>query len=142
MKKWVSRLVAFVFALACLITVTAPTYALFVDTPSIDPVEPAYVGILSTRCSISISSTGTAKVTSSVQVDSGYTMSVTLKLQRSRDNSAWSTLGTWTGSTAQISKTKTVTSGYYYRSQVTVKVYNSSGTLVETVTKSSSSIYY
>ena len=65
-----------------------------------------------------------------------------MRLQKSVDKSNWSNVIIWMSYSTTLNKTKSVSSGYYYRTQVTVRVYDSNHNLVETVTKSSGAIYY
>lgn len=102
----------------------------------IGTIEPCYVGVNSSSCNLSISS-GTATCRGAVTLKSGYTASLTLKLQRSKDGSSWTTLKTWTATGTSINKSYYVSSGYKYRATFNVKVYNSSGTLVDNFTKTS-----
>lgn len=88
-------------------------------------------------------SPGVATCRSSCHATSGYTISIECKLQRYTGTS-WSTVKTWTTSAnryASISQTWTVPSGYTYRVYSTFRIYNSSGTLLETGTNSKSYAY-
>lgn len=140
MKKMVKRLTALMLAVLCLVAAIGPAYAATVEEPEDDPLAPEYVGISSLSSSISVSS-GTATCRATVHVKSGYHVYVTMKLQESSDKSSWWTGVTWQ-TTGSMTKTHSVSSGKYHRVQVTVKVYDSSNTLVETVTTNSPSTYY
>lgn len=141
MKKCGKRILAVLLALCCFCASVVSASAIDADLDA--PIaEARYTGAVSVSSNISVSTSGTATCTAVVQIRSGYTAKTTLKLQRSSNNSKWSTRKSWTGTDGVLTKTKSVAAGYYYRAQVSTKVYNSSGTLVDSITKSSSSVYY
>lgn len=109
-----------------------PAYA--VDAS--DQIKPYYVGATDATCGLDIAS-GKATCEGTVILRSGYSASLTLKLQKSPDGKSWSTLKTWTATGTSISKPYYVSSGYNYRATLTAKVYNSSGTLVDNITRTS-----
>jgi hypothetical protein len=85
-----------------------------------------------------IRSNGKADCYSSAIVSSGYTGSLTVRLQRSTDKKTWTTIYTWTASgsgTLSIDKYRYVVSGYSYRVNATFSTY-SGGNLVGTATAS------
>lgn len=114
-----------------------PAYAM----DNTDSIQPYYVGTSGAGCSLSISS-GKANCKGYVYLYSGYTSSLTLKLQKSSNGTSWSTLQTWTSSGSSIEKPYYVSSGYKYRVTLTAKVYNSSGTLVDNITRTSATKSY
>ena len=104
-----------------------------------------YEYVSSINASLSISS-GTAKAAGKVCSSDNLKTSITVRLQRKSSNGTWSTISTWTDSNnsgaSEAGGTKTLTSGYSYRVYVTGKVYNSAGTVVETVDKYSATKSY
>lgn len=108
-------------------------------------VEPRYTGISTFTTSLTISS-GTAKCTSSSMLsDPSYSQTLTMRLQRSVNQSVWSTVQSWTGSNSfniSLSETRSITHGYYYRLYCTANVYTSSGSWYGSNTKITDSQYY
>ena len=142
MKKTMRKLIALILAVCALVTTAMPAWATSLETPEDDPLVPEYVGISSLSCSCNVSS-GTATCKGSVKLKSGYTCHLAMRLQRSNDKSSWSSRVIWMSQTAtSMTKTQSVTSGSSYRVQLVVSVYNSSGSLVETVTLNSNVVYY
>ena len=125
---------------------TLPAAALDVEPPAdpIDPIEP-YINIDSFTATISISSSGYATCGSSVSTkNSSYYVSLTMTLQKYysggwHDVKTWSTSGT---GGAFLSKSRYVTSGYYYRTKATAYVTTSGGSYVESPSAYSASVYY
>lgn len=108
-------------------------------------VEPRYTG-LSTFTTALIINSGTAKcqVTSTLS-NTSYTQTLTVRLQRSVNQSVWTTLQSWTdtgGFTAAVDTSRSITHGYYYRLYCTANVYTSSGSWYGSNTKISDSQYY
>lgn len=132
MKKRIALLITLLMVASVCIGVNIPTQA----ANMMDQAEPYYVGIADVSCTLGITS-GKATCSGNISLRSGYSASLTLKLQQSKDGSSWSTLKTWTATGSRISKSYYVSSGYKYRATFNVKVYNSSGTLVDNLTKTS-----
>ena len=131
MKIHMIRGIAAFLLTVCFVSgANAPTYA--VDNTSI--IEPYYTGAINERRTLSISS-GKATCKGYLTLRSGYTASLTLKLQQSNNGSSWTTLKTWTATGRIISKSYYVSSEYKYRATFNIKVYNSEGTLVDNFTK-------
>lgn len=103
--------------------------------PYMDYIVNAYSGI-------SISSSGTVIISSSVNgyQDTTTKVAITAKLQQYK-NGEWTTLKTYTSESnshrTRISETKSVSKGYSYRVQSTVKAYNGSSVETKIVTSSS-----
>lgn len=130
MKTHMMRGIAALLLIVCFVGETSLS-AYAVDNT--DTIQPYYVGASGAGCSLSIQS-GKATCKGYVYLYSGYTSSLTLNLQK-YSNGAWKTQKTWTGSGKMIKKPYYVSSGYKYRATFNVKVYNSSGTLVDNITK-------
>ena len=132
------RILSVICAIVMLAVMAVPAFA---AVPEDTVVSPQYTYIKSNSVNLTINeSTGVATCTSSCYATSGYTVSIECKLQRYTGTS-WSTVKTWTTSAnryASISQTWTVPSGYTYRVYSTFRIYNSSGTLLETGTNSKS----
>ena len=135
----------FSVSLSILILVASTSFANALDETE-PTVQPRYTGLSYMTVGINISSSGGATCTGYSYTHAGYTASMTLKIQKSSNDSSWSTLKTWSDSSETrnlaIEKVYYVLSGYYYRTQCIVKVYNSDGKLIETVTKNSPSKYF
>lgn len=142
MKKIRKQLTAALLLTMCIIGgFQAPVLAYYYNEGDIGTIQPCYVGVNSSSCSLSISS-GTATCKGTVNLKSNYTASLTLKLQRSTDGNSWTTLKTWSATGTSISKSSGVSSGYKYRATLNVKVYNSSGTQVDNFTVKSATKSY
>lgn len=144
MKKSAKKLLTIFVVLICVMGSVLPVNAAVLVEPSIKPL---YVGTTSVTCNLSISESGKATCSTQVRLKSGYTAEETLKLQRSVSGSSWSLVKSWSTSVTSsaltlFSKSQSVSHGYYYRVQVILKVYDSSGHLAETITKTTSSIHY
>lgn len=100
-----------------------------------DDVMPCYTYTSTVSASLSISS-GTATAKGSIVPYNSRPTSVKVQLQRYSDGQ-WSTISTWkdsdTGGVSSAGGTKTVTSGYSYRTFVTGYVYDSDGVVIEVV---------
>lgn len=95
-------------------------------------VGPRYKGTATISADLSISSTGKASCAGVVVLYSGYTATLTMKLQQ-YNGSYWTTIKSWsTSDSKSLSKSYYVSSGYSYRVVTSAKVYNSAGTYVET----------
>lgn len=105
-------------------------------------VSPRYTGTSTIVTDLSISSTGKATCAGTVVLYSGYTATLTMKLQQ-YNGSYWTTIQTWsTSDSKSLSKSYYVSSGYSYRVVTSAKVYNSSGTYVETPSVTSATKSY
>ena len=78
----------------------------------------------------------------SAYVANGYNATVVMELQQK--NGTWKPIKRWSKSGGYVSMNESyrVSSKYYYRVAVTAKVYNSSGSLVESKTSYSGEVYY
>lgn len=103
-------------------------------------IMPRYTGITLLVSSLTISNAGAAKGNGSATARSGYTVDLTVELKRDG-----SIIKTWTSSgsgTISAGGTYYVTSGHEYVVTTTATVYNSSGTLIETISKDSATKSY
>ncbi len=137
-KKWFCLALVLVL---CIMT-GIPAYA--TEDPADDPVDPTrYIGTIAAYAQISIDSSGNATCTCTYTLRSGYSSEVTMRLQQKQ--SSWIPIHIWTKPTSgssPFSGTTSVTSGYYYRCSVIMRVYDSNGAYVETVRVNSSKMYY
>ena len=108
-----------------------------------DIPTPYYDATARITASLSISTSGLASCSGAITLsDSSCSASLTMKLQQ-YTSSGWSTIETWsTSNSTRLSKTRYVTSGYYYRVVTSANVYNSSGKYVESPSATSTSKYY
>lgn len=124
------RSISFLLILMLICSLALPAFAAE-DTY----VQPRYKHIAIFSVDISYGSWGIATCTSSVIIDSGYSVTLTLSLQRSSDGTTWENVETWsdegTGG-AFISEERALYSKYSYRVLATANVYDSAGNLVET----------
>ncbi len=107
-----------------------------------DMISLQYVGLEDITADLDISSNGYADCSGSADVRSGYNVTVVMELQQK--NGTWKPIKTWSKSGGYVSLNESyrVSSKYYYRVAVTAKVYNSSGSLVESKTSYSGEVYY
>lgn len=150
MKKMLSTLCAFILTGSMLVLPVAA------EETSVEPalqqipllsdseVNPYYVAI--NNIFMDIDSNGTT-VSASAECHylSGYTAKMTVNLQRSTNNSSWAKtmgLGTVSSSNGTVSlyDSAKVLSGYYYRVQANVTIYDGN-TVIDSASAYSSSIY-
>ena len=114
--------------------------------PSENPIHPRFVRIAHLSSSCSISSSGYADCYGQVDLNrTSDTAELIMELQRSSNGYDWDTIKSWTASgkcAVELSKGWYVASGYSYRVHITVRVYTSSGSLVETATEDSFTAKY
>ena len=104
-------------------------------------ISPQNIAI--TRCENKFTLQSSTKVScyGSTDVYDGYTAGVIVELQQNTGN--WGTIKTWSSDRAYcatVDEYYTITKGYSYRLKLTHKAYNSSGKLVESITKYSNVI--
>lgn len=131
MKRTLKRITASILVTTCVIGGNAVPVLAY-DAGQAGVVEPCYVGVNSKSCSLTLSS-GTATCTGTVNLKNGYSAKLTLKLQQRKSGGSWSTIQTWTASGTRISKSRSVSSGYEYRATLSAKIYDSSGTQVDSL---------
>lgn len=117
------------------ILLAVPAYAAETSSYTTESVvSPQFTYIWQMSAGLGINSSGKAHCSGSVDVASIYTSHLTVSLQKNTDGS-WATIKSWTGTGAGLGL---IVEGDYYVSQgtyrvcTTAKVYNSSGTLLET----------
>jgi len=110
--------------------------SLTVNVFAAQTVQPRYTHIISLSYNISLSSSAESVIChAACQTRNSMEIQIECKLQR-YNNSKWNNVKTWTASGnghASINKTWAVPGGYDYRIYVTYKVYDSTGTCVESV---------
>ena len=108
-------------------------------------IMPRYTYVSKINSTLSISS-GTASAVGLVTTSQKLKTSIIVRLQREYSSGKWTTISTWTSSNesgaSEAGGTKTLTSGYNYRVYVTGKVYDSAGTVIETVERYSTTKSY
>lgn len=109
-----------------------------------DLIMPCYTYTNEVKAKLSVSS-GIATASGSIWPDGNLRTSVQVQLQRN-DNGQWNTIATWRGSNSsgysEAGGTKSLTSGYAYRTFTTGYVYNSDGVVIEVVSNKSSEKSY
>ncbi len=110
--------------------------------PGDDPIPYQYATYAKAFCSVS---GGTATCRTKVTGSAGVTKIVATQTLQRKSGGSWSNLQTWSpdtvyGSTFNVSHTKSVSSGYYYRTKATVTVYK--GAASETFTVYSGTVNY
>lgn len=107
-----------------------------------DMISLQYIGLEDVTANLNISGNGYAECSGSAEVRSGYSVTVVMELQQK--NGAWIPIETWSKSGRYVSMNESyrVANKYNYRVVVTAKVYNSSGSLVESKPSYSGEVYY
>lgn len=138
----------FIFILS---TVTLFNYNVFGDTDltvvtnnsEYTEISPKYIAIITPDKNLSISS-GKATCYGYTKTQGNYKAKVKVELQKS--GSTWTTIKSWektsTNSSATVNETYSVTKGYSYRLKTTHYALNSSGSIVESTVKYSSTVSY
>lgn len=129
-KKTCRSVITVVLVLALMLSLTAFASA----------AQPRYANIRNLRVDLSSASNGYTIDYAKVELyDRSYTAELTLDLMRNM-NGTWTKVKSWSASgspSAVIDEQWYVLAGYEYQLIATAKVYNPSGTCVETVTASS-----
>lgn len=135
-SEYLKRIVCLLLAVS-LMLVTSST-ALAIEEGAI---RPNYVGLSSVTPSVTVNTNSTVLCSGKVVCKADYTASVIWSLQY-QSNRSWIPVQSWNGSgkTILLNQIAATVSGRIYRLQAVVKVYNSSGKQVETVTGTSNSI--
>jgi hypothetical protein len=113
-----------------------------------NPIEPEYVGVSVLGTNLTVSTSGTLSCTGYATIKSTYYGYATWTLQKSKQtNNNYQGIATWTDdgygyTTLSLNKTRQAVSGYKYRIEMNLKVYNSSGTKVDDITVYSPIVYY
>lgn len=103
-------------------------------------IQPRYTGISDMFSSLTVSSSGAAKCTGSVEVRSGYTVNLTVELKQDGTS-----IKEWTSSgsgTVSAGGTYYVKSGHDYVVTTTAEVCDSKGNVIETPSKDSLTSFY
>lgn len=109
-----------------------------------ESIQPFYIEAQRVTVILSIASDGTATCGGSVVTKNNNTKTnVTLTLKKSIDGKSWSRVTSWSASGsgltgATVDETYTVSKGYQYKVTVSGKIYDTSGKLLESVSKTSS----
>ena len=139
MKKTCSRLLSLLLV-GILIASVVPVQAAFSDTT---PYR--FDHVASCSIALTISSKGLATCTSNMILRDGVTAEMTVTLYNSTDKKSWDYVKSWdtSGSLAlALEKSYYVMSGHYYKAVLSADIYNSSGSLVESITSTSNIHYY
>ena len=141
MSKKIYRVLSSIVMTFCVLTASLSASATADGGSSI---QPFWVGLSSLKADLIISASGVAGCDGEVKVKSGYTADVTMELQRSTNLVTWETVKSWNDSgsgTLELNKLYYVATGYYYQVKVSANVYNASGALIESPSKTSSIVY-
>ncbi len=131
--------------LACLILILSMLCFSTSAAGTEQTVEPRYTGISTFTAGLTISAGEAWCRSSSTLSSTSYSQTLTMRLQRSVNESVWTTVQSWTGSNSfniSLSETRSITHGYYYRLYCTANVYTSSGSWYGSNTKITDSQYY
>ena len=103
-------------------------------------IRPMYTGISSITSNLSISSDGAANCNGKATTQNGHTVDLTVQLrQNGKIIKTWTASGSGVVSAGGIYY---VASGYSYYVTTTANVYTSGGTLIESISKNSSTVTY
>ncbi len=92
-----------------------------------------------------VASKGLATCTSNMILRDGVTAEMTVTLYNSTDKKSWDYVKSWDTSgsfSLLLEKSYYVMSGHYYKAVLSADIYNSSGSLVESITSTSNIRYY
>lgn len=133
MKRYVKRCMGLALVLVCLITATQ--VSVFANE-----ITPRYVGVSFITADLEISTSGRASCYGYAAVESGYSVDLTVSLQRDgRTIRSWSDSG---DEDIEIIGTYYVTPGHDYQVVVSAVVENSRGSVVDRPTMESSVVEY
>lgn len=131
-----------VLLVICMIPSTAFAY----ETNQDDSIQLRYSQICYFTIDFDISSAGLASCYSHIETDTASNgVALNMQLQRSSNGRTWSKIHEWSTDdkqTVSLDKTYYVSSGYLYRIHVTATVSNSTGRVLETATRDSSTVRY
>lgn len=139
MKKTRSRLLSLLLVVVLIVSVV-PVQAV---SPDIAPYR--FDHVASCSIALTISSKGLATCTSDMTLRSGVTAEMTVTLYKSTDKKSWDYVKSWDTSgsfSLLLEKSYYVMSGYYYKAVLSADIYNSSGSLVESISSTSNIHYY
>ncbi len=144
-KNYVKRITSLIVATVGCASMSITALNTFAATPvsNASIVAPANIIITSTENDFVLKSGGIFECYGETNVPVGYTAYVSVALQQK--GSSWSSIKTWSdkgGSNAFVDEKYAVAKGYSYRLKLTHKAYDSSGNLIETITKYSDVINY
>ncbi len=134
MKIFVMLLVV---TMLSLITVSASAY----PGSQVANIQPRYVGIEEAISTLDISLRGEANVKGFVELQPGYTGSVTVILYMDSGSyvKSWRAKGS---SSITVQENHFVAAGHVYYATLSATIYNSSGQRVDTITTTSAEVYY
>lgn len=131
--------------IGCLILCFLMAFSIMCTAFAGPDIMPYYTYVGTIKVDFSVDGT-IAECLGRIKPKSNEQTSIVVNLQRKSSGGTWSTIATWTDRCAsglsEAGGTKSVTKGYDYRVYATGKVYNSSGSVIETVNKYSSVISY
>ena len=113
-------------------------FAIFSKTEVEEMFQTMIEHIISFGTSITYGDWGIATCSSSVIIDSGYKVSLTLTLQKSSGNDVWEDVESWSSegnAGAAISERRALYSKYSYRVKATATVYDLNGNWIESETQ-------
>lgn len=126
------RTITLLLSIILVFSVMSPTVLAAAED---NAVQPRYLRISTFDTAFGIDSSGKSTCYCRVRTyESTDIIELTMELQRLED-SGWKTIKTWTGSDTHINsldKNWYVVTSYEYRLEVTAKIYDSDGTLLET----------
>ena len=122
-------------SLCLIIPLSPPSYAVSVDQPIQEEIEPRFTGTSLITASISISSSGEAECWGSVSCYPGYTAYTVMRLQWKDSDGVWMNWESWydEGNMVDYYETSQIPHGRIYRVRVVADVWDANGNWVETV---------
>lgn len=138
MKKSIKTIVLlFAITMLSMITVSASAYS----DSQMTGIQLRYIGVEDVISTLYINSSGQANVYGRLKVNPGYSADVTVTLCKDSGSSvqSWSCPG---GENMEIQECRYVASGHSYQVILSATIYNSSGRVVDTVTKDSAVVRY
>ena len=139
MKKTRSKLLSLLLAVILIASVVP------VQAASSDIAPYRFDNVASCSIALTISSKGRATCTSNMILRDGVTAEMTVTLYNSTDKKSWDYVKSWDTSgsfSLLLEKSYYVMSGHYYKAVLSADIYNSSGSLVESISSTSNIHYY
>lgn len=141
-KKVVNRVVLTLAMVAALCSMTGSAFAVGTNVPTVsaEMISPRYATIRSLSASLTISSSGRASCRVEVSLYGSYTGEISMYLQDR--SSGWQTVKSWSSNGGACDGSYYVPDEDTYRVMGVLRVYNSTGKLVETATTYSNEISF
>lgn len=133
------RIFVMLFVISMISVITVGASAASNSQPA--NIQPRYIGVDAASSNLDISSSGRADIRGRLSVNPGYSASVTVTLYKDAGSfvESWSRSGK---GEIEVRESRYVTSGHDYYVTLSATIYNSSGKVVDTISKDSLVVSY